>query len=118
MIEKEGKSHCRSCLPEQSSILCGCAISTLDSVFDNILSGCITVKDLQTIVRNMDQMERLCSAATSGSLEKKGEEYDRIKMALETRQTEYRAFVNRRELLGNLCNGVDIHVSGMYKCFK
>ena len=109
MIEKD-----RSCLPEQSSILCGCAISTLDSVCNSILSGCLTVKDLQTIARKMDQMEKLCSAAKSSSLDKKGKEYDRIKTALETRLTEYRAFSNRRELLGNLCNGIDVHVSG--KC--
>ena len=57
-------------------------------------------------------MEKLYSVAKTGSLEKKGEEFNRIKMALDTRLTEYKGFMVRRELLGNLCNGVTVHVIG------
>jgi hypothetical protein len=51
-------------------------------------------------------------AARTGSLEKKGEKYQGIKMALDTRIKEYTMFMNRRELLGNLCNGVTVSVTG------
>jgi hypothetical protein len=57
-------------------------------------------------------MERLCLAARTGSLEKKGEKYQRIKMALDTRIKECTMFMTRRELLGNLCNGVTVSVTG------
>ena len=114
MIKRDGKNRGHSCLPEQSSLLCGLAISTLDACCDSIDSGDIRVKELQLISRRRDQMEKLCSAARTGSLEKKGEEYQRIKMALDTRINEYIMFMNRRELLGNLCNGVTVHVVGEY----
>ena len=114
MIKRDGKNRGHSCLPEQSSLLCGLAISTLDAYCDSIDSGDICVKDLQLIARKRDQMEKLCSAARTGSLEKKGEEYQRIKMALDTRIREHNMFMNRRELLGNLCNGVTVPVAGEY----
>ena len=110
MIKRDG----HSCLPEQSSLLCGLAISTLDAYCDSINNGGIHVKDLQLISRKRDQMEKLCSAARTGSLEKKGEEYQRIKTALDARMKEYTVFINRRELLGNLCNGVTVNVAGEY----
>lgn len=112
MIERRGKNHDQSCLPEKSTILCGCAISTLDAVCDSIVSGCITVNELENIAKKIDQMEKLCSAAKSANLDKKGEEYDKFMMALTSRLTEYRAFINRRNLLGNLCKGVTINVTG------
>lgn len=114
MIKRVGKNRGHSCLPEQSSLLCGLAISTLDSYCDSIDNGDINVKDLQLITRKKDQMEKLCSAARTGSLEKKGEEYQAIKIALDTRIKEYTMFLNRRELLGNLCNGVTVNVAGKY----
>jgi hypothetical protein len=112
MIKRDGKNRGHSCLPEESSLRCGLAISTLDSYCDSIDSGDICVKDLQLISRKRDQMERLCLAARTGSLEKKGEKYQGIKMALDTRVKEYTMFMNRRELLGNLCSGVTINVAG------
>jgi hypothetical protein len=102
----------RSCLPEESSLRCGLAISTLDAYCGSIDSGDICVKDLQLISRKRDQMERLCLAARTGSLEKKGEKYQGIKMTLETRIKEYTMFMTRRELLGNLCSGVTVSVTG------
>lgn len=112
MIEQRGKKYGQSCLPERSTILCGCAISTLDGVCESIVSGCIIVKELENISKKKDQMEKLCSAARSANLDKKGEEYDKFMMALESRLKEYRAFINRRNLLGNLCKGVTIDVTG------
>ena len=107
---RSGKNH--SSLPEESSLRCGLAISTLDAYCDSIDSGDICVKDLQLISRKRDQMEKLCLAARTGSLEKKGEKYQGIKTALDTRIKEYMMFMNRRELLGNLCNGVTVSVTG------
>ena len=109
---RSGKN--RSSLPEESSLRCGLAISTLDAYCDSIDSGDIHVKDLQLISRRKDQMEKLCLAARTGSLEKKGEKYQGIKTALDTRIQEYAMFIKRRELLGNLCNGVTVNVTG--KC--
>ena len=107
---RSGKN--RSSLPEESNLRCGMAISTLDAHCDSIDSGDICVKDLQLISRRRDQMEKLCLAARTGSLEKKGEKYQGIKTALDTRIQEYKMFINRRELLGNLCNGVTVNVTG------
>ena len=115
MIKRDGKNRGQSCLPERSSILCGCAISTLDVVCENIDSGCITIEELQSISKKLDQMEKLCSAAKTGSLEKKGEAYKRFKSALDTRLREHKAFLTRKELLGNLCKGVTVDVAGMTK---
>ena len=115
MIERVGKNQGHSCLPERSSLLCGLATSTLDAVCDSINSGNITVRDLDCISGKWDQMEKLCSAAKTGNLEKKGKEYSKIKRALETRLNEYEAFVNRKELLGKLGNGVTVRVTGKHK---
>ena len=114
MIKRGGKNRDHSCLPERSSLLCGMAISTLDVVCDSIDSGDIYVRDLQLISRKRDQMEKLCSVARTGNLEKTGEDYYRIKMALDSRLQEHIMFVNRRELLGNLCSGVTVRVAGEY----
>ena len=109
-VMRSGKN--RSSLPEESSLHCGLAISTLDAHCDRIDSGDICVKDLQLISRRREQMEKLCLAARTGSLEKKGEKYQGIKTALDTRIKEYTVFINRRELLGNLCSGVTVNITG------
>lgn len=112
MITRDGKNRGQSCLPDRSSILCGCAISTLDVVCESIDNGCITIKELGSISKKIDQMEKLCSAAKTGSLEKKGEEYNRFMITLDTRLRECKAFFTRQELLGNLCKGIPVDVAG------
>lgn len=111
MIQRDSKNRSHSCLPERSSVLCGCAISTLDAVCDSIEDGSIVLKDLQSISEKLDQMEKLCSAVMTGSLEKKGEKYVRFKDIVHIRLMEYKAFNLRRNLLGNLCEGVAAHVT-------
>ena len=115
MIMQDENNRGHPYLPEQSNLLCGFAISTLDAVCNNISSGDILVQDLNLISRKRDQMETLLSAVKTGNLEKKGEEYDKIKIALDTRIEEQTMFMNRHKLLGALCNGVIVPVAGEYR---
>jgi hypothetical protein len=87
----------------------------LEGICLNILSGDITVKELYKITRRMDHMERLCSATKSGNLEKKGKEYGTIVAAIKIRLQEYEAFINRKNLLGSLCQGVIVKVKGRFE---
>ena len=113
----EVKGQARSCLPDRSDVLCTCAVSTLEGTCQNILSGDITVEDLHKITKRMDHMEKLCSATKSGNLEKKGKDYNTIVAAIKTRLQEYKAFTNRKNLLGSLCQGVIVKVKGKFDLF-
>ena len=110
----EVKGQTRSCLPDRSDVLCTCAVSTLEGICQSILSGDITVKELHKITSRMDHMEKLCSAMKSGNLEKKGKEYDVIMDAIKARLREYKAFTNRKNLLGSLCQGIIVNVKGKF----
>ncbi len=110
----EVKGQARSCLPDRSDVLCTCAVSTLEGICQSILNGDITVKELHKVTSRMDHMEKLCSATKSGNLEKKGKEYDMIMAAIKARLMEYKAFTNRKNLLGSLCQGVIIEVKGNF----
>ena len=112
MIMRDENNQKHPYLPERSNLLCRSAISTLYAVCNSISSGDILVQDLKLISRKRDQMETLLSAIKTGNLEKKGEEYNKIKMALDTRIKEQTMFINRHKLLGALCNGVIVPVAG------
>ena len=115
MIRIEGKNEARSCLPHKSEMMCTLAVSTLEDVCQNVCTGHIVVKDMEMILHRKDHMERLCSALKLGSLDRQGGEYDLIKAELEKRENELRAFKNHRSLLGHLCQGVTVKVSGRLK---
>lgn len=104
MIARDSGNHYCSCLPERSSVLCGCAVSTLESISHKIIRGDITIEDLQKIDRRRDNMDKLLDAMT-------GKECDATKTALIFRLREYRTFTERRELLGNLGKGVSSHIN-------
>ena len=93
--------------------MCTLAVSTLEDVCQNVCSGDITVGDIKKINNRKDHMEKLCSAVKSGDLDKLGEEYGLVKKAIEARVNEFNAFTIRKQLLGSLCQGVTIKVSGM-----
>lgn len=116
MIKIEGKNQARSCLPDRSEMMCTFAVSTLDGVCRSICSGDIVVRELQMIIERKDQMEKLCSAVKSGNLDRRGKEYDTMKAALDDRIKEFIAFMGRKNLLGGLCRGVTVNVTGMFIC--
>ena len=112
MVMVEDDKAC-SCLPHRSEVMCTSAVSVLEDICKNIYNGGITVRDMEMILQRKDQMEKLCSALVSGHLNKQGAEYERIKEAIETRIKELRAFKVHKDLLGSLCQGVTVTVSGM-----
>lgn len=114
MIKIEDKNQALSCLPERSELMCTSAVSTLEDVCQNICSGDIVVRDLQLIIERRDHMEKLCSAVKSGNLDRQGKEYDTMKAALDTRIKEFIAFLGRKNLLGGLCQGITVTVTGKF----
>ena len=113
MIRVEGKNQAHSCLPDKSEMMCTFAVSALEDVCRNICSGDIIVRDIQMIIQRKDHMEKLCSAVKSRNLDKQGKDYELVKAAIETRINEFKAFMNRKHLLGSLSQGITVHVSGM-----
>jgi hypothetical protein len=113
MIKIEGKNQELSCLPERSELMCTFAVSTLEDVCRDICSGDIKVRELRMIIERRDHMEKLCSAVKSGNLDRQGKEYDMMKAAIDTRINEFVAFMGRKNLLGGLCRGVTVTVTGM-----
>ena len=118
MMKIEGQNQAHSCLPHRSEIMCTLAVSTLEDVCRNVCNGDITVGDIKKIENRKEHMEKLCSAVKSGDLDKLGEEYDFVKKAVEARMNEFKAFTTRKQLLGSLCQGVTIKVSGMSISFR
>lgn len=112
MIRIEGRNEARSCLPHKSEMMCTFAVSTLEEVCRSICSGDITVKEIEMICQRKEHMEKLCSALKSGTLDRRGEEYERIKAAIEMRENELKAFKNHKSLLGHLCQGISVEVTG------
>lgn len=113
MIKIEGKNQELSCLPDWSEMMCTFAVSTLEGVCRDICSGDIKVRDLQMIIERRDHMEKLCSAVKSRNMDRRGKEYDVVKTAIDTRIKEFIAFMGRKNLLGGLCRGVTVNVTGM-----
>lgn len=120
LISTEDGTAAQSCLPEDCYEMCVRAHSTLELVCRNIIEGDITVNELQKISAKMDQMKRLCRAASVSENQEPQQQqfaFKGIKAALEQRMDEYKAFTRRKEHLGTLCSAIDVNIKGWNQCF-
>lgn len=96
-------------------MMCVCAHSNLELVCRQIIEGDITINELQKISDKMEQMKRLCTAASVSSNQEPQQQqfaFEDIKTALEQRMDEYEAFKRRKEFLGTLCSAITINIKG------
>jgi len=116
LISTEGGTDAHSCLPEDCCVMCVRAHSNLEVVCRQIIEGDITINELQKISDKMEQMKRLCTAASvSGNQEPQQKQFafEDIKTALEQRMDEYEAFRKRKEHLGTLCSEITVNIKGI-----
>ena len=97
-------------LPQECREICVCAVGKMQQVCDQILRSEITMEELQKITKDLEQMQRLCAAATFQCKRKKKEE---VKIALHQRLEEFEMFERRREHLHHLCSQLHIGVQGI-----
>jgi len=120
LISTEDGTTDQSCLPEDCCMMCVRAHSNLEVVCRNIIEGDITINELQKISAKMDQMKRLCRAASVSENQEPQQQqfaFEGIKAALEQRMDEYKAFTRRKEHLGTLCSAIAVNIKGWNQRF-
>ena len=98
-------------------MMCVRAHSSLEEVCRQIIEGSISIKELQKISSKMEQMKRLCTAASTNGNQKQEPQqqqfaFQNIKAALDQRMDEYKAFNRRKEHLATLCSRITVKVKG------
>ena len=120
LISTEDGNTAQSCLPEDCYVMCVRAHSSLEEVCRQIIEGSISIKELQKISSKMEQMKRLCTAASTNGNQKQEPQqqqfaFQNIKAALDQRMDEYKAFNRRKEhlvTLVTLCSRINVKVKG------
>ena len=98
-------------LPQECRETCVCAVSKMQQVCSELVSGEITMKELQKIKDNLEPMHRLCAAAT---YQRRRSEKAAVSSALCQRLEEFEMFEKHRVRLCHLCNELHIGIQGMY----
>ena len=102
------ESKLKQGMPRECQVLCTFAVSQFEQVCIQVQTGDITMKKLQKVQQNMDQMERLCEAA-SGHGNQSKMSFKTVKGAFQFRLHEFQYFKKQRGYLSYLCD--QIHVS-------
>ena len=96
-------------LPEEYQFVCYGAISKLEDICQKLLSGDISVLELQKIQKAQLAMKRLCAAAEVKDKSKKTRyyaSYDVIDRVMKQKLKEYEAFRNQQKYLLHLCRRI------------
>ena len=98
-------------------MMCVYAHTNLEQVCKQLIEGSISIKELQKISSKMEQMKRLCTAASTNGNQKQEPQqqqfaFQNIKAALDQRMDEYKAFNRRKEHLATLCSRITVKVKG------
>ena len=96
-----------SCLPERCDFLCSLASSTLMDILQRITDGDISIEETKKINEKLDQVEKLCSAVTSGSSESQEFKLEDIKASLKLRISEFKAFEEHKNMLAMFCREIE-----------
>ena len=107
MMKVNDSRGSESCLPESCDILCSLASSTLMDILQRITDGDISIEETKKINEKLDQVEKLCSAATSGSSESREFKLEDIKDSLERRISEFKAFEKHKNMLAMFCREIE-----------
>ena len=99
---------------------CYCAISQLDALFEQLKTRSITVADLQKIVKNMEQMKRLCRSATAQQM-KTGTSVDEptevtfeaMTETIDLRTEELEYLKSEQGRLLHLCEKIQSNIQGI-----
>ncbi len=91
------------------------AVTLLEEICRQIHTGDITMKELQKIGECMEQMKRLCQAASKeGDKVEKGQLSSKvIEKALLSRMKEFELFEGHRGQLSHLCDQIPDFVQGL-----
>ena len=110
----ESKSQLKEGLPPECHLACMCAVSKLQKVCDQIVSGNVTMKELENINKHPEQMKRLCDAAAteSNQTQKQQLQYKTVSNAVKERLEEYREFKGYQGRLSHLCTKIHFAVQG------
>ena len=90
----------RSCLPVESSKMCGLADSRVIAFMQRIMDGEVTLKEMENVKEKRSTVEKLCLANQDYDVEK-------IKTALERREKEYNALKWQKKVLASFCHEMD-----------
>jgi hypothetical protein len=97
-------------LPQECKETCVCAVSKMQQVCSELVSGNITMKELRKIKDNLEPVHRLCAAATS---QRRRTERTAVNTALRLRLEEFETFDKHRVRLCHLCNELHIGIQGL-----
>ena len=91
-------------LSDQDQEICQQAIELFRITCSSLLSGSITMIELEKLQKNNEQVEKLCDAITDESHEASQADYSygKIGNALQIRLEEYQAFMNHLKKLQNI----------------
>ena len=80
--------------------MCTLADNLLENLLTGVLSGTVTVRDMEKISKKQTEIEKLCKASQNCDLEY-------FRLAMKQRNAELRAFKKRQKILDLFCREME-----------